>query len=401
MNRFISFLLSTILFELMLGGGGRLTALGPVSLRMILFALAIITVGIQLLRKQKLPTDYWFISILFGIILIIGTVRGITIGASRALWWEDLKPLLYFFILPFFGLSIRHRSVVAQTATIIKRSGIILSVLFILTLILIHTSILPFIDFSNAVIGAGEFFFRGELTFFYKGFIYVCIAFLFVHFDTQQYRFPILILLAAGIILSVTRGFLLALTLTYSCYYFLKSSFVKSAFLITLSFLAVVVGQVAISESSKVIDQLKSPQERSLQKGTALSPTLLGDRSYSDEGRFQQIKEVAEQVSLSSILIGHGFGNGVPSRPIHMEISYLEIFHKQGLIGLTFWAYLIWLLYQKYRLASQGGLRDAFFFGSLFIYFQSLTNQYVNNPIGLAMILLSLVSLDQLKENQE
>ena len=58
---------------------------------------------------------------------------------------------------------------------------------------------------------------------------------------------------------------------------------------------------------------------------------LLGDRSQSDAGRIAQIKEVISMTSVLSSFIGNGFGIGIPSRPVHMEISYLEIFHKQGI----------------------------------------------------------------------
>ena len=258
---------------------------------------------------------------------------------------------------------------------------------------------IPFLDFYNTFIGTKEFFFRGELTFFYKGFIFICIAFLFVYFSEQPYKHLILILLGAGILLSVTRGFLFAFSLTYVLYHFLKSSFIRSALFVILSLAIVLAGQVAIRESSKAIDQLKNKPEFDPEVKINPDSTLLGDRNYSDDGRFQQIKEVTEEINLSSIIIGHGFGMGIPSRPIHMEISYLEIFHKQGVIGLIFWAYLLWLLYKKYKAASPGGLRDAFFFGSSFIYFQSLTNQYINNPIGLSMVMLSIVCLDQLKKD--
>ena len=138
MNRFISLLFIVVLFELMLGGGGRLINWGPVSLRMILFVIAFSVVCIQILRRKKLPQDYWLLSILFACLLIIGLSRGIAMGANRGFWWEDIKPLLYFFILPFFGFAVQAGTTAELAATIIKRSGIILSISFIIVLILIH-----------------------------------------------------------------------------------------------------------------------------------------------------------------------------------------------------------------------------------------------------------------------
>jgi hypothetical protein len=396
MKKFISILLTAILFELMLGGGGRLTAWGPISLRMILFALAIFTIAIQILRKQKIPNEYLLLMIVFGILLSIGLARGVALGATRFHWWEDVKPLMYFFILPFFGFAIQEYSKVERIGRIIKISGIILSCLFILTLILIHTSV-EFLDFYTSVIGTEEFFFRGELTFFYKGFVYISIAFLFVHFSESQYKYLILILLGLAILLSVTRGFLFALALVYALYHLMRSSFIKSVIFGVLALVIIFFGQYAITFISKSIDQVTKLYWHSQPIGAVLNSNLLGNRDYSDDGRFKQIREVVSQTNFSSVFIGHGFGNGIPSRPIHMEISYLEIFHKQGLVGIAFWAYLLLLLYQKYKLAPQSGLRDSFFFGSLFIFFQSLTNQYINNPIGLSMILVSIVCLDQLK----
>jgi hypothetical protein len=397
MNKFVSILLTAILFELMLGGGGRLTAWESLSLRMVLFAFSLATVVILVWKKKRIPFDYWFLCILFVVTLIIGLCRGIVLGANRAYWWEDIKPLMYFFILPFFGFAIGNRNTVGYISNIIKISGIILSCLFIITLILIHTSIL-FSVFYSAAIGTEEFFFRGELTFFYKGFVYICIAFLFFFFIGDRHKYAIMILLGAAILLSVTRGFLFAITLVFTCYYFLNASFTKSLLFGVISLLIAFFGQSAINLSSQGIDHLSIRKESSHNEKKIANSNLLGDKNYSDKGRLGQLQEVTNQISFSSIFIGHGFGNGVPSRPIHMEISYLEIFHKQGLLGLSFWAFLLWQLYQKYKLTCQDGLSNAFFYGSVFIYFQSLTNQYINNPIGLSMVLLSLVCLDQLKK---
>ena len=358
MNRFITLLFSVILFDLMLGGGGRLVAWGGVTLRMILFSLALIAVGVQTLRKQKISREYWLITFAFAGIVLIGLAIGLLAGASRVYWWEDVKPLLYFFMLPFFGFAIQGRNTVELTARIIKLTGIILSSVFIILLILINTGTIPFLDFYNTVIGTQEFFFRGELTFFYKGFIYICIAFLFIHFSEDKYKYFVLILLAIGILLSFTRGFLFAIMLTYAFYFLLKSSFTKPAIFVILSLSVVLFGQWAISKGSQAIDQIKNQQSHDIKSNP--NSNLLGNRSYSDDGRLQQIKEVEGQINLVSFLIGHGFGVGIPSRPVHMEISYLEIFHKQGLIGLGFWAYLLWMLYLKYKHAVPGQLSDSF-----------------------------------------
>jgi hypothetical protein len=128
---------------------------------------------------------------------------------------------------------------------------------------------------------------------------------------------------------------------------------------------------------------------------------LLGDRKFSDNERKQQFIQVANAATLPTAVWGHGFGTGVESRPVHMEISYLEIFHKQGIIGIACWIIILFSLVKSYKsLPSKSGMSNAFFLAALFVFFQSLTNQYINNPIGLGMILISMVSLDvTLKKN--
>ena len=133
-----------------------------------------------------------------------------------------------------------------------------------------------------------------------------------------------------------------------------------------------------------------------MQANPALSDKLLGDREFSDNARYLQIREVVNAITPSSLIWGHGFGKGVASRPVHMEIAYLEIFHKQGLLGIAVWTFLfsnLVSLFKKARVHSTQ-IATAFFLSALFVFFQSLTNQYVNNPIGMGMVLIALTTLD-------
>jgi hypothetical protein len=102
-------------------------------------------------------------------------------------------------------------------------------------------------------------------------------------------------------------------------------------------------------------------------------------------------------VTPISVVIGHGFGEGVPIRDNHFEINYLEIFHKQGFIGLVFWFslmfYIGWLYLNCKRLGYEKKARP-FFLAALFVYIQSATNPYLTNSIGLNMIMISIVSLN-------
>jgi O-antigen ligase len=82
-----------------------------------------------------------------------------------------------------------------------------------------------------------------------------------------------------------------------------------------------------------------------------------------------------------------------------MEIVYLEVFHKQGIVGLSFWGLVIllnWLLYRRAVKNNNFQRAAPFLLSVVLVYLQSLTNPYLNNPIGLTMISVSLVCLNLL-----
>ena len=400
-DRVIRILFSLLWIELCLGGGGRFTAWGPLSLRMIFFVTALSIAAIAFVKGKRISNSYWRLVLLFLITTGIGLGVGLLDHADRKFWWQDVKPLLYFLILPFFALAIQNKKDIHQVARIIQGSAMVMMALFFITLILIHTHVVSFLPFYNATIKTEEIFFRGEFTFFYKGFLFFGIAIIFFYFNLKSpVKYVIVTFLVIALFLSLTRGFLLALSITIFSYFLLKKSFLKSFVLISIAVAVLFLGRNAISFASRWIAQQNERQDDGKNKSRELDPTLLGDRSFSDNERIAQLRQVAQRTTFSSTLVGHGFGFGVPIRPVHMEISYLEIFHKQGLIGLTFWVILLVSVWQKFRAAPTSGLAEAFFFSSLFVFFQSFTNQYINNPIGLSVLLLSLVCLDQLKEER-
>ena len=86
-------------------------------------------------------------------------------------------------------------------------------------------------------------------------------------------------------------------------------------------------------------------------------------------------------------------------RPIHMEITYLEVFHKQGVLGLLFWLMLFAIIVQMYYRACRNGYRKIalpFFLSALFVFILTTTNPYLNNPIGMSMVLISIAVLNVL-----
>jgi len=125
----------------------------------------------------------------------------------------------------------------------------------------------------------------------------------------------------------------------------------------------------------------------------------VGDKRISNIGRIVTIRHVVEAVTPLSIVTGHGFGIGTVDKPVHMEISYLEIFHKQGILGLSFWFIFFLAIMQLYFKASRNGKRYIalpFMLSCLFAFAVTATNPYINNPIGMSILLISIAVLSVL-----
>ena len=119
-----------------------------------------------------------------------------------------------------------------------------------------------------------------------------------------------------------------------------------------------------------------------------------GDQiSSSNNDRLLTIRQVEAQVTPGSLFWGHGLGVGVPARREHMEITYLEFFHKNGLIGLAIWVSLLALILERYlRLHGSAPAEVAvpFVSGVLLIAIDTFSNPTLNNPIGLSMVFITL-----------
>jgi hypothetical protein len=122
----------------------------------------------------------------------------------------------------------------------------------------------------------------------------------------------------------------------------------------------------------------------------------LADKQQSDFERITTASQVMDRITPVTIILGNGFGVGVEERPVHMENSFLEIFHKQGVLGILWWGSVFFFLTMRYRKARRANYEYAqpLFLSACFVAFESLTNPFINNPIGIFVWLIALVGLD-------
>lgn len=405
-----SYFFSILLFELFLGGSGRVISFGFITLRMILFAIALFWFTLRIVIE---PNDKFVYRAIFAfiILLLVGSYVGYRNNAPTGLIFTDVKQLLYFFSIICFSYLIKSKEKIDKVLKIIKISTLILAISYLICYVLIKINIIQMDALYNLLSAKwlhNEFMFRGTGgNFFYKGFFYLGIGIFFFLFNKPSIKNGIVALLIyIALFLTLLRWLLAIVLLIYSCSIFFmwainkfKTSYLKSKEMIFHYILISIMIIIPITFKNFYI-------------------TTLGDKRESVDIRKQQIDEVKSQIfndvkskslhnqdSIKSnkpqkkfnFLVGKGFGIGVPIRPVHMELTYLEIFYKQGLIGILFWLLILIYCIKKFKIDIEDinlfYLKIPWIAGVLVIYLQSLTNPLLINSIGIGFILLAIFVL--------
>ncbi|ASU33652.1 O-antigen ligase family protein [Mucilaginibacter xinganensis] len=375
-SKLIYFIFFITLYELALMGSGQMLKAGPLTLRMFLFISIVSVSVVVVLLSKKIEKYFLVLTLLYSVVLSVGILVAVINHNPLSMVMEDLKPLIYFFSILFFSLMIKDAVAINMVSRVMRNSAIILAVGYLCFLAGLAAGLINFDVVYGLLDSTGEFFFRGTSGFFYKGFLYMCTGvFFFINKFSVRNTF-ILVLLVTAIVLTFTRGFLLSLVLVVIIYLliFYKQKIVS--FVIVIS--GAVLGYLYFGVYADV----------------------LGDKSDSDNIRVMEIAQVKSAIDPFSFFVGHGFGNGVDVRPDHMEISYLEIFHKQGVIGLFFWIFILGAIFFSYNKARHNGNKEAalpYLLASVFVFLQSFTNPYLNNPIGMSVVIIAIVALRRLE----
>lgn len=365
-----------VLLELFLLGSGQMVKYHSLTLRMINFIL-LNSFCVILFKKEKIKHDYLMMIYVYVALLIFSSIIGFVNGASFESVFNDVKPLLFFIYLIPFSFLIKTPNDIERVVLIIKISAIILSVLYFLYLILYL--FYPVVMFALAPLEInGEVFFRGNGPYlFYKGFFFIMISIFLFNKQSIKDRMILFFLLFA-IFLSLTRGLYFALITSFIIMGLIQLSFnmkitLKKLFLVALIF---------------ILLSIFLPYYIS----------MIGDKSGSDSVRLELIENVNAAITPLSFIFGHGFGVFAGVNRPHLEISYYEILHKQGLIGLFLWLMPLIYCFRRMIKDNTDTLDKRFFLAILSTYLISLTNPFINNPLGLSIIVIAIISLDIVKE---
>jgi len=379
MTKLLKVYFGFVLLELFLLGSGQILKYHSLTLRMVNFILLTIFCLI-IFRKIKVKTEYMMMLYVFLALLTFSSVIGYFNGASLSDIFTDVKPQLFFIYLIPFSFLIKSTTDVERVIRIIKISAIIMAILYILYIIIYL--FFPFVMLLVLPMElVGDIFFRGSYHFFfYKGFFFVMISVFLISYKSISDRI-ILVTLLISILFTLTRGFYLAVVAPFfilGAIHVLSTGKIKLNYLIILVLILVIIG-ISL-------------------------PYLLnfvGDKSLSDSVRMGSVLKVNEAITPLSMIIGHGFGVTTGINRVHIEVSYFEILHKQGIIGLLVWFFPLVYCFKKWMNNETNALDKRFFLSVVSVYTLSLTNPFITNPLGLSIIVLSIISMDVLyKENQ-
>ncbi len=364
-----NFVLSIVILELIIGGSGRIFSINNyLTLRMLFFVCLVPSSILLLLKKKHVNVE--LIILVFGqmLLLLTGTIIGLHNDASWNLVFTDVKQQLYFFMIIYFFNTFNSYSKVNYCIKVLKTGAMLLTIGYLSILILIYLNIIDFSTIYKILGDPGlykEFRFRGTKGFFfYKSFIYLDIALVFyLLLDKHKKIYAFLIL--AAVYLTYMRGLIIALGIIFIIDIFLKNQGKINLWKFFTIFIALGVVIVYIYTFTDAIG------------------------SKTSDVRTTQIIQVFNEINPFSFLFGHGFGVGVEARPVHMEITYLELFHKQGLLGLSFWLFILYIITRDFTLLK-GTFPEIYplYLGVLIVYIISFMNPFLINSIGMSYILI-------------
>lgn len=371
-------LFTVVALELFLGGGGRLTELGPVTVRMILFALCLCCAVFVAVYRPRRNDGVALALALVATYLMVhlpAVIIGVVSGALPGDIATEMQQSLYWLAAPFFAAALASQHMVARAAVLIRLSGVLMAGAYLLTLAGLVLGLVDFVWLYATLNATGEFFFRGESFFFYKGFLYLGIAMVFLLALKSPLSSVMLLVVALALVLTLTRGFVLSASFAI----ILMLAALKRWRAVSLAVIAIAVAALLVLVYLPSVDD-----------------SYLDQRDLSNATRRDDFAFILDNLKASTLLFGSGFGSLINGR-VAIENTFLWALWRLGIAGLAFWLLPLALsLHYFIKVPArnqQHRLACAFFFGTVLVYVQTLTNPYLNNPIGLSFVLIALFSL--------
>jgi len=365
------------LFELLLGGGGHVTAAGPLTLRMLLFAACMAATLISLMFPRRRSDG---VLLAMGLVLayLVIHVGGLLVGAinggDTVAMFGQFQQSLFWLAAPFFALMIQTERDVESCARIVQIAGATLAFVYLSILFALLTGIVHLSALRPLIAKSGEVVFRSGEFFVYKGFLYLGVAIIFFVGIRGRYWGPLALVTGLALVATLTRGFVLSTSLSL-----LLMLVVQRRWRTVVP--ALVLAAAAAIFVWEYLPSLDTSQSQ--RQGT------------STDQRVQDMAYLANHATIKTLVVGEGYGSQINGRGM-IENTFLWVLWSFGLVGLLFWTTPLALCvyyFSKITDAYLHPIANAYLFGTVLVYLQTATNPYLNNPIGLSYVMLALFSL--------
>jgi O-antigen ligase len=382
-HRYMLILFCAVLLEIFIGGGVGLIRFNDIPLRMVLMAIYwLFFIFFLTVRPSQLKLN---LDALLIFIIIMWTVFSALVG----LWnnneiryiYDDVKPMMYFLIYFPMKATVDYYRV---SYKVVYKILLVASIVMSTTIIAIYikssamNSALEFELYKKEItdfLGVGVIQFRsfGE-GIFYSGMHYLVVTNIFIlyFFTVRKLSIPewlIFYVNAATILISNTKGLIVMMVI--GCGLVITCGKVKRSVILFI-FAAIVI--MFIEYEFFGFDRLNFNAFVSM-----------GSHSI----RWLVFNQSLDFINEAPV-IGNGFGVALESRLGHQENSYVDILVEQGLVGLGLY---VLLFYQVLRglLAYKNTVYLAFASYILGLIVTSATNPYINNPMGIILIVLAMI----------
>lgn len=125
--------------ELLVGGGGRLMSFGPVTVRMILFALCLLSYVLLCTTKQRQSGSK--LALIFVGLFFLTHIHAVVIGLlndqNTEFVFSEFQQVIFWICAPLFAYMLSELVMVEKIARILVRCSIFLASSYILVLVLI------------------------------------------------------------------------------------------------------------------------------------------------------------------------------------------------------------------------------------------------------------------------
>lgn len=427
-SKFERYFLYILFFELFAGGGGRLIAIGPLSIRQILFAGLFLTFIARFImngntRKEIASyfknhnTMVFWLALLMTVWIFISSIVGIGHGHGVGPVVTDFLRVIYIvLIIPLiYYVGEKRFTVTDLSRCLFIAAGVVAFVTVLISLtgkFMDDASFHHFYEWVNGLM-PGNLFFRPSRGVFYKSGFLVMFAVIvgLVKLAEKKINWGeavVLLLGSISIILSETRGLYLGVLVGMLTYVAVKVvvyfwgdrrslNLSKKMNYRRLAVLLVTVALCGFFYKNATVARFSKPTPTDIRQEDQLKKKdhgVDGD-DISLNSRFVLLSSAMNIIKSESpvgVAVGNGYGTTIGDTKIGIEMSFVDILVEQGAIGLTLWLLFALLpLYYFFRFfLIKRQLADIYIGllgSSMSMILVTNINPFLNSPIGLGFLL--------------